>query len=76
MKDVHVNKVLHVDYKNRRERFPYAGALIERLLPIGSWYIKTQSQLTKGEFAYWDWIKISKRIKVTVYLNINFGLNY
>ena len=34
MKDVHVNKVLHVDYKNRRERFPYAGALIERLFPL------------------------------------------
>ena len=34
MKDVHANKVLHVDYKNRRERFPYAGALIERLFPL------------------------------------------
>ena len=64
MKDVHVNKVLHVDYKNRRERFPYAGALIERLLPIGSWYIKTSL----------NDVKISKRVKVTVYLNIDFGL--
>ena len=64
MKDVHANKVLHVDYKNRRERFPYAGALIERLLPIGSWYIKTSL----------NDVKISKRVKVTVYLNIDFGL--
>ena len=27
---------------------PMQGALIERLLPIGSWYIKTQSQLARG----------------------------